>query len=106
MEMFYRCKLWERKYYMNKLVEFRRLRWIALIQDQLYQLRKNMIAAKLQQLNSEETALEYVNNELMRLAQLEQHLLKLSYDYDFLEDFTPQDVSEYINNFVGTQDLV
>jgi len=65
-----------------------------------------MLAIKLLQLNHDETAIEYVNSELMRLARLEQPLLELSYTYDFNEDFNDNDVDNYLLNYIGIQDLL
>ena len=64
---------------MNRVYEFRRLRWLLQVQDLLQKEKQRLMAERLLALNVEETALEFNRNELDRLIIAEQQITELSY---------------------------
>jgi hypothetical protein len=56
---------------------------------------------RLAQLNNEETAIEFNNNELVRLLEVEQRILELYHTYDFSHEPTREDIAQYLYEMLG-----
>jgi hypothetical protein len=86
---------------MNRVYEFRRLRWLLQVQDLLQKEKQRLMAERLLALNVEETALEFNRNELDRLIVAEQKITELSYTYDFDREPTEKEIVQYVTDMIG-----
>lgn len=86
---------------MNKEIEFRRLRWLLAVTDLIQKEKELLMIDRLLQLNSEETTLEFNDNELVRLIEVERKILDLSYSYDFSNEPTQEEIIQYLSEMIG-----
>ena len=86
---------------MNRLHEFRRLRWLLQVQDLLHYEKQQIMANRLFALNVDETALEFHNNELTRLIDAEASITSLSYTYDFDREPSKEETVQYVYDMLG-----
>lgn len=86
---------------MNREIEFRRLRWLLSITDIIQKEKESLMIDRLSQLNSEEPTLEFNNNELARLIDVERKILDLSYSYDFTSEPTKEEIIQYLSEMIG-----
>jgi hypothetical protein len=86
---------------MNKEIEFRRLRWLLSVTELIQKEKELLMIDRLSQLNSEDTTLEFNDNELMRLVDAERKILELSHSYDFSTEPTKEDVIQYLSEMIG-----
>jgi hypothetical protein len=86
---------------MNKEIEFRRLRWLLSVTDLIQKEKELLMIDRLTQLNSEETTLEFNDNELVRLIDVERKILELSHLYDFTEEPTKEEITQYLSEMIG-----
>jgi len=86
---------------MNRVYEFRRLRWLLQVQDLLQKEKQRLMTERLLALNVEETALEFNRNELDRLIVAEQKITELSYTYDFDREPTEKEIVQYVTDMIG-----
>jgi hypothetical protein len=86
---------------MNKEIEFRRLRWLIQVQELIQSEKQLLMVERLSQLNNDETALEFNDNELARLLEIEKLITKLSHTYDFTDEPSRKDIVVYLTNMLG-----
>ena len=86
---------------MNKEIEFRRLRWLLAVTELIQKEKELLMIDRLLQLNDEETTLEFNDNELVRLIDVEKKILELSYSYDFSTEPSKEDVIQYLSEMIG-----
>lgn len=88
---------------MNRITEFRRLRWLLHVQDLIHQEKQYLMISRLSTLNVEETALEFNRNELERLLDAEVNITRLSYTYDFTHEPSQAEIAQYVSDVLGIQ---
>lgn len=86
---------------MNKEIEFRRLRWLLSVTELIQKEKELLMIDRLSQLNSEETALEFNDNELIRLFDIERKILEVSQSYDFLHEPSTEEIIQYLSEMIG-----
>jgi hypothetical protein len=86
---------------MNKEIEFRRLRWLLAVTELIQKEKELLLTDRLSQLNGEETALEYNDNELARLISVEGKILEVSHSYDFSTEPSKEEIVQYLSEMIG-----
>lgn len=90
---------------MNRAKEFRRLRWLLQVQQILDKEKQRLMARQLSMINVDESSLEFLRNELVRLLEAEVKITELSYSYDFNRSPQISEIKRYVGDMLGYQDF-